>query len=208
MNTIFENGYKFIDKVKSKTKKFKILSRYLEELIINSELKVIEEVIESKNSDYIKFIGGLGSSRVLQFCVTKVKSEEQIKKDIEFILSNIKKIKQRIKKEEVTYLLNNAIIHEKYEVVDFIFSNKELSKKINFEDCNYMIIKNLLLEDKHNILFKKLIVEEKIKVDIKIENMIEKSKNEEMKNFSKKYANYKRVMNKFNSLPKEKRVKI
>ena len=29
-----------------------------------------------------------------------------------------------------------------------------------------------------------------------------------MKNFSKKYANYKRVMNKFNSLPKEKRVKI
>ena len=54
-------------------------------------------------------------------------------------------------------------------------------KKNNFEDCNYMIIKNLLLEDKHNILFKKLIIEEKIKVNIKIENMIEKSKNQKMK---------------------------
>lgn len=208
MSSIFEDSYKFIDKVKSKSKKFKILSRYLEELIINSKLRVIEEVIESKNIDYIKFIGGLGSSRVLQFCVTKVKNEDQIKKDIEFILNGIKKINQRIKKEEVTYLLNNAIIHEKYEVVDFIFSNKELSKKINFEDCNYMIVKNLLLEDKHNMIFKKLIVEEKIKIDIKIENMIEKSKNEEMKNFSKKYTNYKRVLNKFNSLKKEKRVKI
>jgi len=208
MSSIFENNYKSIDKVNSKSKKFKILSRYLEELIINSNLRVIEEVIESKNIDYIKFIGGLGSSRVLQFCITKIKNEEQIKKDIEFILNGIKKINQRIKKEEVTYLLNNAIIHEKYEVVDFIFSNKELSKKINFEDCNYMIIKNLLLEDKHNMIFKKLIIEEKIKIDIKIENMIEKSKNEEMKNFSKKYTNYKRVMNKFNSLKKEKRVKI
>lgn len=208
MSSIFEDSYKFIDKVKSKSKKFKILSRYLEELIINSKLRVIEEVIESKNIDYIKFIGGLGSSRVLQFCVTKVKNEDQIKKDIEFILNGIKKINQRIKKEEVTYLLNNAIIHEKYEVVDFIFSNKELSKKINFEDCNYMIVKNLLLEDKHNMIFKKLIVEEKIKIDIKIENMIEKSKNEEIKNFSKKYTNYKRVLNKFNSLKKEKRVKI
>ena len=38
--------------------------------------------------------------------------------------------------------------------------------------------------------------------------MIEKSKNEEMKNFSKKYTNYKIVMNKLNSLKKEKRVKI
>lgn len=208
MTSIFESSYQSIDLSKSKAKKFRILARYLEELIIKSSLSDIEDILRSKNKEYIKFIGGLGSSRVLQFCVTKVKNEDQIKKDIEFILNGIKKINQRIKKEEVTYLLNNAIIHEKYEVVDFIFSNKELSKKINFEDCNYMIVKNLLLEDKHNILFKKLIVEEKIKVDIKIENMIEKSKNEEMKNFSKKYANYKRVMNKFNSLPKEKRVKI
>lgn len=91
MSSIFEDSYKFIDKVKSKSKKFKILSRYLEELIINSKLRVIEEVIESKNIDYIKFIGGLGSSRVLQFCVTKVKNEDQIKKDIEFILNGIKK---------------------------------------------------------------------------------------------------------------------
>ena len=208
MTTIFEDNYKNIDQLKTKSKKFRVVSRYLEELIINSSLDIIDSILNSKNKEYVKLIGGIGHSRVLQFCVTKLKSEDKIKEDIEFIISHLKKLRERIKKEEVVSMLNCAIVHEKYEVVDFIFSNKDLMNKVDILSCDGLIIKNLLMNDIHNLLTKRLIVEEKIKVDKDLEEKIDKYKNDEIKNFVKRYKNYKNIMENLEPLRKERRVKI
>lgn len=189
-NTIYRimtiNDFKDI---KSETRKYQIMARHLESLAINSDIESIKE-IEKKElyKPYIKYIGGIGNSRALQFCVSKICNENEAIKTINYIVEYMKQNKKRITLNTITGMLNVAIIHEKEKVIDHILEKKEFKSKIKFSDNEYMIIKNMTdpnqKEDRR--ILKRLIIEKVIPLDEKTRNMIKRSKDETIEEIVRK----------------------
>ena len=66
------------DSLKYESKKYQLMARYLEQLVLNRDLKKILELDSNqKYKPYIKYIGGIGNSRALEFCVSKDRDERK-----------------------------------------------------------------------------------------------------------------------------------
>lgn len=168
-------------KQKYETRKYHLMARYLENLVINADIESLKKLED--NSDmkpYIKYIGGIGNSRALEFCVPKICIEEKAIETILYILDRLEERKKNISTRVVNSMLNIAIIYEHEEIINFLFNHDKLKKKINFAQNDYMIIKNMTKpEDKEErVMLKKLLLSKSIPLDEKTRNLINKSRDQ------------------------------
>lgn len=179
----------FMEKMKKhkyETRKYHEVARHLELLACYSELEKIQQIENNLEiKPYIKYIGGIGNSRALEFCVSKPCIENKAIETIEYILEILSKEKRKIPEHTATHMLNTAIIHHKYELLEYLITNQVLANKFSFEHGNSMVIKNMLMKDEKdpekNIL-KKLLVEKVILLNDKNRSLIEKSQDENVIN--------------------------
>lgn len=169
------------ESLKSETKKYQAIARYLEQLCITHNLKEILNIESNeKYKPYIKYIGGIGNSRALQFCVSKNTNEKKSIALIEYIVNNLKNNKKNISILTITSMLNVAIIYEQEEIIDYIIKKPEFKNKVKFSNSNYLMIKNMTNPDDtgERRLLKKLLMEKIIPLDRQTRTYIEKSKDE------------------------------
>lgn len=179
----------FMEKMKKhkyETRKYHEVARHLELLAIHSELEKIQQLENNEYiKPYIKYIGGIGGSRALEFCVSAPSIESKGIQTIEYILEILRKEKRKIPEPTATHMLNTAIIHHKYELLEYLITNPVFSNKFNFEHGNSMVIRNMLNKDEKdpdkNIL-KKLLVEKVILLNEKNRSLIEKSQEQSVIN--------------------------
>ena len=197
-----------IEKVKNhkyETRKYHTIARHLELLAINSDLDKIKELEDNEYiKPYIKYIGGIGGSRALEFCVSKPCIENKAIDTIEYILDKLKKEKRTVPEATATHMLNTALIYHKYEVIDYLIATPIIAKKFNFTHGNYLVIKNLLRKDDKDTekyLLKKLLVEKVIILNKEYRYLIEKSQNKNIVKAIEKIDLKEKIENKL--LPRE-----
>lgn len=140
LNDIFKQKYE--------SRKYQLMARYLERLTMNADLESL--MLLEKNSEmssYIKYIGGIGNSRALEFCVPKLCVEKKAIETILYILDRLEDRNKKIPKRVINGMLNMAIIYQHEEIMDFLLTHDKLKKKINFSHSNYMMIKNMTKPD-------------------------------------------------------------
>lgn len=167
------------DSLKYESKKYQLMARYLEQLVLNRDLKQILELEENKKyKPYIKYIGGIGNSRALEFCVSKDKDERKSIALIEYIVNNLRNENKKVATLTVNGMLNTAIIYERNLIIDYLLKKPEFKNKVKFSVNDYRIVKNMTNPDnkEERVLLKKFIMEKIIPLDIKTRALIEKSK--------------------------------
>lgn len=194
-----------VKKQKYEARKYHALARHLELLAINSDLDKIKELEDNEYiKPYIKYIGGIGGSRALEFCVSKPCIENKAIETIEYILEKLKKEKKRIPEHTATHMLNTALIYHKYEVIDYLIATPIIAKKFNFTHGDYLVIRNLLREDdkdSEKYLLKKLLVEKIIVLNEEYRHLIEKSQDKNIITAIEKIDLKEKIENKL--LPRE-----
>jgi len=170
-----------IMKQKYETRKYHLMARYLERLVINADIESLKKLESNKEmKPYIKYIGGIGNSRALEFCVPKICIEKKAIETILYILDIVEKENKKIPNRVINGMLNIAIIYQHEEIIEFLFTHDKLKKKINFAQNDYVIIKNMTKPDdkEERVMLKKLLLSKSIPLDEKTRNLINKSKDQ------------------------------